>query len=181
MYSLYVAALDAPQTLPRAAQAFYQDGEWYERQQAMGLPPNIVFGPDVRSYAGIVFSPVCHYDQAQPKRNLVAQLRSLQQHYTILGSDHLITEVLEGESALSALLIEAVRHLKNAFGEPRIIQVRAQFSDDETMLKVAVQLPADFEEDPEQALASFDEEWWLSNCQRSGGALVFDYEIQDAV
>jgi hypothetical protein len=71
--------------------------------------------------------------------------------------------------------------LQVAFGEGRIIQLRVQASDDDSLLKAAVQLPADFGDDPERALRSFDAQWWLDNCRRSGGALVFDYEIQDAV
>lgn len=112
--------------------------------------------------------------------DLAAQLRSLQQYYTILGSDQIVIEILEEEPALYALLVEAVDQLKNAFGEGWIIQVRVQ-SEDDSFLKVAVRLPADFGDDPERALRSFDAEWWLDNCHRSGGALVFDYEIQDAV
>ena len=61
------------------------------------------------------------------------------------------------------------------------IHVWAQSSDDDSILKVAVQLPADFDRDPERALQSFDEEWWLNNCHRSGGVLVFDYEMHDAI
>jgi hypothetical protein len=71
--------------------------------------------------------------------------------------------------------------LKNAFGESPTFQIRVQFSDDDSLVKVAVQLPADPQGEPERALRYFDEQWWLKNCHRSGGALVFDYEIQDAV
>jgi hypothetical protein len=105
----------------------------------------------------------------------------LQQHYTTLDTNRSIIEVLEEEPALYTLLLEAVRPLHNAFGERRLIQIRVQFSDDDSLLKVAVQLPADFGDDPELALRSFDRDWWVDNCHRSGGALVFDYEIRDAV
>jgi hypothetical protein len=70
--------------------------------------------------------------------------------------------------------------LTTAFGEGRLFHIRLQSSDDDRLLKVAVRLPADFV-DAEQALHTFDQEWWLNNRYRSGGALVFDYEIQDAV
>ena len=115
--------------------------------------------------------------KARPSQNLMAQLRSLQQHYTILDDDRLITEILEEETSLYTLLIEAIKPLQHAFGEKRIIHLRIQSSEDDIIVKVAVQLPADFGDDPERALQSFDEEWWLNNCHRSDGALVFDYEI----
>jgi hypothetical protein len=114
-------------------------------------------------------------------RDYEAQLRALRQHYTILDSSRSLIEFLGQEPALYALLAEAVQHLKDAFGERRLVQVRLQASDDGSLLKAAVQLPADFGDDPERALQSFDEEWWLKNCSRSGGSLVFDYEIRDAI
>jgi len=110
-----------------------------------------------------------------------AELRTLQRHYTILDSDRLVIELLEDEPALLPLLIEAARPLQNAFGEGRVFKLRAQLSDDDRLLRVAVQLPAKSGGYPERALRAFDEDWWLENCHRSGGALVFDYEVQDAV
>jgi hypothetical protein len=180
MLSALAAALDVPQALPAAAPSLHQTAEWYEGQVTNWLT-NIVFASRARRLTGSVFFPLCSYEQARPNRDYAEQLRSLQQHYTILDSNRLIIELLEEEPALYTLLVEAVRPLQNAFGERRIVQVRVQFSDDDSLLKVAVQLPADFGGDPERALRSFDGEWWLNNCHRSGGALVFDYEIQDAV
>jgi hypothetical protein len=98
-----------------------------------------------------------------------------------LDDDRIIIELLEAEPALYGLLIDAVKPLQHAFGDKRIVHVRVLSSDEDSILKVAVQLPADFGADPERALQSFDEEWWLNNCHRSGGALVFDYELQDAI
>ena len=112
---------------------------------------------------------------------MAAQLSALQKDYATLGDSSRFIEVLEEEPRLFALLIEAARPLRAAFGERAALQLRAQYSDDDRLLKVGVRLPADFGADPEQALRSFDAQWWLKNCHRSGGALVFDYEIQDAV
>lgn len=180
MHSALATALDVPQALPAAPPLLHQTAEWYEGQ-ATNWPANIVFASPARRLTGSVFLPRCSYEQARPNRDYAQQLRSLQQNYTILDSNRLIIELLEKEPALFTLLREAVTPLQNAFGERRIVQVRVQFSDDDSVLKVAVQLPADFGGDPERALGSFDGEWWLDNCHRSGGALVFDYEIQDAV
>ncbi len=119
------------------------------------------------------------YDQARSNEYLKRQLESLQQSYIILDSDESVREILRKEPMLAALLIEAVEPLKKAFGS-RQIQMRPQVTDDDSFLKIAVQLPANFPA-PETALLSFDSAWWLNNCHRSSGALVFDYEIQDAV
>ena len=105
---------------------------------------------------------------------------SLKQHYTILDSNDVIIKLLDEKPSTYLLLIEAVKPLQNVFGPGRIIRMRAQISDDDSLIKIAVQLPRTFE-DPEYALSNFDADWWLNNCNRSGGALVFDYEIQDAL
>ena len=109
------------------------------------------------------------------------QLRSLRQHYTIVDENPDVMHLLDGDPSLDQLLCEAVSPLRQAFGETRPFHLRLQHSEDDTLLKVAVQLPPDFSGDAECLLRSFDTAWWLSQCHRSGGAVVFDYEIQDAV
>jgi len=108
------------------------------------------------------------------------QVRALQGHYTVADTDSVIIGILSEQRSLYGILMEAVTPLHQAFGERRVLQLRAQFSDEESMLKAVVWLPVNFD-DPERALRSFDSAWWLQNCHRSGGSLVFDYEIQDAV
>jgi hypothetical protein len=108
------------------------------------------------------------------------QVRALQRHYTIADTDSVIIGILSEQRSLYGILMDAVTPLHQAFGERRVLQLRAQFSDEESLLKAVVWLPVNFD-DPERALRSFDAAWWLQNCHRSGGSLVFDYEIQDAV
>jgi hypothetical protein len=113
-------------------------------------------------------------------QELSVLLRSLQEHYMILDSEDSI-ELLQQQPSLFRLLIEAVEPLRMAFGNDHILQLRVLHSDEGILLKIAVLLPSNFSDDPEQALHSFDVEWWLNNCHHSNGALVFDYEIQDVV
>ena len=98
-----------------------------------------------------------------------------------MDDDRTVTEFVQEEPELYWLLLEAVDPLRQAFGEKRLIYIRVQTSDEDSILKVAVRLPANFGDDPERVLQAFDEEWWLKNCHRSGGALVFDYEMQKAI
>ncbi|WP_287129964.1 hypothetical protein [Candidatus Cyanaurora vandensis] len=119
--------------------------------------------------------------QAGFARNWISELDSLQQHYLILDSDHTIIKILQEEPNLYELLMEAVKPLEDVFGTSRIIQIRVQLADEDYMLRVAVQLPSNFEGEPEHKLNSFHEAWWLDNCHRSGGTLVFDYELRDAI
>lgn len=179
MRSAFTAALDVPQ-LPRPATppSLHLTSEWDQHQQGVSFQPGMTVEFGARRPGGIVLSQGYSYEQTRPNRDLAAQL---QQHYTILDSDRVIIELLEEEPALFRLLVEAVQPLRTVFGEKRLLQLRVQYSDEDSLLKVAVQLPADFGGDPEQVLHSFDTEWWLNNCHRSGGALVFDYEIQNAI
>ena len=121
------------------------------------------------------------YEQRRPTRDFTPQLQTLHQYYTIMDDDRTVTEFVQEEPELYWLLLEAVDPLRQAFGEKRLIYIRVQTSDEDSILKVAVRLPANFGDDPERVLQAFDEEWWLKNCHRSGGALVFDYEMQKAI
>jgi hypothetical protein len=176
---LSLSVFDTPQTtVPCPQPLSHRAPEWYEIQTATWSPR---FASEAHGYGGSLLSQGTTFEQVRPNRDLSGQLRTLRQYYTLLESDRGVIDVLEDEAALFTLLIEAVQPLRTAFGEKRLLQVRVQYSDDDRLLKVAVQLPADFDCDAEGALRSFDREWWLKNCHRSGGTLVFDYEMQDAV
>jgi hypothetical protein len=116
-----------------------------------------------------------------PSVDIEKLLTSLQKDYVFLEPNSSIRAFFQQEPSLLRLLLDAVPHLRKAFGDNRILQIRLQHFEDEIMVKAAVQLPYNFGHDWEQALDSFDEEWWLANCYRSLGILVIDYEIQDDV
>jgi hypothetical protein len=208
MYSPLDATLDVPQLFDgsdgethglHVAWSHFQTAEWESVYNVSGghkFGGNQAYGTQGYFYGqiGERFGP----QDAQPsshsslQRNYLSherldylylrQLRTLQQHYTVLDSDRVVIELLKEQSTLYMLLVEAVRPSQIAFGEKGLLHVRAQHSEDDWLLKVAVQLPANFGDDQaEEALRSFDREWWLNNCHRSGGVLVFDYEIRDAV
>ena len=178
MLNQFGTAFDIPENRPPDFSAFYQEVRGYKDQQIMTVPRKVRFATGTSSGDRVLSY---FYDHPQPNKNFTEQLRALHQHYTILDDDRTVSELLETEPALYSLLNEAVEPLRHAFGDKRIIHIRVQSSDEDSILKVAVQLPADFGGDPEHALQSFDEEWWLNNCRRSGGALVFDYEMHDAI
>jgi len=164
--------LYTPQSAQPASRLFHQATEQYEDQHIMILSRR---GRFANTGMGDF------YEQRRPHRDFTAQLHTLHQHYTILDDDRTITGLLQAEPALYSLLVDAVEPLQHAFGDKRLVYIRVQSCDEGSLLKVAVWLPANFGDDPERALQAFDEEWWLNNCHRSGGALVFDYEMQDAI
>jgi hypothetical protein len=154
------------QSVQPASELFHQATEMYNDQQIVASPRGEYF-VDTGDL----------YKQQRPDRDFITQVRDLQRYYTILDDDGAISQLLATEPALYSLLIEAVEPLRHAFGDKRLIYARIQSSDEDSLLKVVIRLPIHFSDDPECALQTFDEEWWLNNCHRSGGALVFDYEM----
>jgi hypothetical protein len=189
--NLQTSSLDIPQLPPLPVSLF--PGQTFNQQQYpfthLGFTPltssrgtfsfHLVHGTDEEPLTVGILNQV-----AQSENSVEAwwqqQVRTLQGHYTIADNDSVISGLLSQQRSLYGILMEAVTPLHQAFGERRVLQLRAQFSDEESMLKAVVWLPVNFD-DPERALRSFDATWWLQNCHRSGGSLVFDYEIQDAV
>jgi hypothetical protein len=104
------------------------------------------------------------------------RLRLLHEFYRIIADDHAMVACLEATPALYCLLIEAVHPLQQAFGEQHLMHVRILSSGEEPLLKVVAELPVDYGSDPDHALRSFDDQWWIHNCHRADGRLVFDYE-----
>jgi hypothetical protein len=137
--------------------------------------------PFVDRFLDVLYSS--HHGLIHPpdRPNQNAEYLQLLQYYTFVDSQHIIEDFLVEESSYFSLLNEAVEPLRAAFGEVRLIRVKAQAHDDDKMLRVTVQLPSNMNSDPEDAIHRFDTDWWLDNCHRSRGGLVFDYEIQDAV
>lgn len=85
---------------------------------------------------------------------------------------------LRQEPSLARLFFEAVAPLQESFGSTAVLRLSLLVSDDDYLLKAVAVTRVD--SDPERLLSDFDERWWIHNCRRSHGLLVFDYEIQDA-
>ena len=71
---------------------------------------------------------------------------------------------------------EAIPYLRQAFGEECQILLRLQSTEEGPLYKMTVHLLPQYDRNPDQALRQFEETWWLDNCHRSEGNLVFDYE-----
>ena len=83
----------------------------------------------------------------------------------------------EERVALLDLLKESIPPLQAAFGPfPGEVRFQRDSEDFLFLVKVVILLPLDYH-DPEAALRRFDEAWWIDNCHRSNGHVVFDYEL----
>lgn len=113
------------------------------------------------------------------KRSLEPRsLEQLEQHYILEGKNAL-TALLQEQRDLPAILTEAVPQLRRWFGD-RLLQLKATSDDDNVIARGSVVWPGSLQ-DAEAALAAFDQNWWLENCVRSHGYLVFDFELVDGV
>ena len=125
------SSLDWPQSVPQAPPVFHQTADWRERQQVLGSPGRTVFVSSLNGPAGE--TAWLSHQRVRPSRDPASEIRSLQQHYTILDDQPLIRLTSE-EPVLVPLLMEAVAPLKNAFGEMPVLQVRVQSSDDDSLV-----------------------------------------------
>jgi hypothetical protein len=75
------------------------------------------------------------------------------------------------------LLAEASPHLDEAFGLGRTKTIRLVHDDFEGTSVFGIVFWPHSAESGRDALARFDEAWWLRNCNRAGGAVNFNIEL----
>jgi hypothetical protein len=99
-------------------------------------------------------------------------------HYRFAGEARRWVDWFAAHPAMALVLYEAVRPLYQAFGRimPLTLTLVPDPEGGDAVARVVVQVPADWQGDPDEALRTFDEVWWLRNCSRSGGLVVWDAE-----
>jgi len=75
------------------------------------------------------------------------------------------------------LLAEASIHIDEAFGAGRIKAIRLVYDDFEGTSVFGIVLWPESAESGRDALARFDEAWWLRNCNRADGVVNFNIEL----
>jgi hypothetical protein len=102
----------------------------------------------------------------------------LERQYILEGKNGLVT-LLQEQRGLPGLLLDAVPQLRRWFGD-RLLQLRVSADEEDITARASVVWSGGLEE-AEEALRAFDRNWWLANCPRSNGYLVFDFELVDGV
>lgn len=83
---------------------------------------------------------------------------------------------LRGHRGIPSLLIEAAPHFRKAFGNaPLALDVVTEEGNPRTIYALAQW--GEERREAKKALRDFDEQWWISNLQKAGGKVVFDYEL----
>ncbi len=102
-------------------------------------------------------------------------LRGLEQAY-ILESAQETRSFLRLRPTVISLLLEASARINETFGEAQIKAVRL-VHDDSGISVFGIVFWQESVESGERALARFDQDWWLRNCNRAGGIVNFNIEL----
>jgi hypothetical protein len=102
-------------------------------------------------------------------------LRELEELYVIEDRSAVAAFIMQNH--LVDLLLEAYEPLNAAFGESAVKRL-SLIEDDEgfSTLFCLVSVTGDLDE-ARRALRSFDQSWWLANCNRPAGKLNFDFDL----
>ena len=107
-------------------------------------------------------------------RNVMLQV--LDQSY-ILESRAETQAFLRLRPGAITLLAEASSHLDEIFGVAGIRTIRLVSDDSERLSVFGIVLWSDSADSGREALARFDERWWLRNCNRADGVVNFNIEL----
>jgi hypothetical protein len=117
---------------------------------------------------------------AQNPLELVSEsINKVEAHYIITEGKERVAGLFCEQRELPKLLLEAVRPLRTSFGE-KLLQLQANSDGDDIFLKSTILWPGDAAS-ARAALDNFDQSWWLDNCTRAHGHLIFDYELVDGL
>lgn len=111
-----------------------------------------------------------------PPAEIVRETQDIERSY-VIDNRPVVLSFIE-RNHLQDLLLEAICPLRTAFGNRGAVQTLRIVRDDEGVdtLFCIVQFRGDVETGM-QALASFDEQWWLERSRSCGGKLNFDFEF----
>ena len=103
-------------------------------------------------------------------------LEGLGQRYIVESSDEVLQFVRVRPNAVTVLL-EASAHIDAAFGPERLRAIRLVRDDSEGSSVFGIIFWPGSAQSGDAALRRFDEQWWLRNCHRAGGAVNFNFEL----
>lgn len=84
---------------------------------------------------------------------------------------------LKDQRAVPGVLLEAAPHLKQYFGADTPLHLRVNFDEDGSRTLQSLAIWKGTLREAKAALARVDKAWWLRNCRRGSGNIIFDYEL----
>ena len=106
-----------------------------------------------------------------------ATLNQVRRHFVFpADSTHLLT-FFSAHRTIPQILLQAVAPLRACFGEDAVFNLRAPIDESGSQNLYAVAMWPGNLRDVRQALATFDNTWWLAQSQQAHGYLSFTYEL----
>lgn len=105
-----------------------------------------------------------------------AVLDDVRKHY-VLPADSSVLNFLTNHRGMAQVLLDAAPRLKHYFGAATIFSLRAPVDESGMRTLYAVVIWAGKIRDVRNALARFDDEWWLPHSTQASGYLIFTYEL----
>ena len=116
----------------------------------------------------------------QQMRDLAVQheatLREVRRHF-VLPSNSSVATFLTEHRTLSQILLEASRPLRECFGAETVFNLRAPTDESGSRTLYAVTMWPGSLREVREALAKFDDRWWVARSQQASGRLIFTYEL----
>jgi hypothetical protein len=97
--------------------------------------------------------------------------------YFVLPADSSVSAFLSGHRTLPQTLLEAVPQLRACFGAEAVFNLRAPIDESGSQSLYAVAMWSGNVPDVRQALARFDDAWWIEHSRQTSGCLSFTYEL----
>ena len=105
-----------------------------------------------------------------------AVLNEVRKYYA-LPAESSVRDFLTEHRTLPYILLEAVPQLKTYFGAAAIFSLRTPTDDAGSRTLYAVVMWPGKSRDVRQALARFDDSWWIAHSRQASGYLAFTYEL----
>ena len=106
-------------------------------------------------------------------QEIVAQVR----RSYVLPNDASVAEFFRSHRTIPQLLVLAAPHLLEYFGAGTVLTLRATIDEYGSQTLYAVVMWPGAVRDVRDALANFDDHWWIANSRQAGGDLTFTYEL----
>lgn len=115
-------------------------------------------------------------DTAESDSGREEALNEVRKHY-VLPADASVRDFLAEHRAISQILLAAAPQLKACFGGSAVFNLRAPLDEAGSRTLYAVAMWPGKLRDVRDALARFDNDWWLARARQAGGHLAFTYEL----
>lgn len=132
---------------------------------------------------GLIFEQISQRLQEQLEQQMAqfdadheAVVTELQRSYVLLN-DQSVRKFFKTHRTAPQLLIEAVSHLRRHFGNGTVFNLRTTVDEYGAQTLYAVAMWPGAVADVRNALAHFDDEWWIANSRQASGDVTFTYEL----